>query len=400
MTDGPQLPKGFRYAGVRAGIKESGDLDLALLAAESGAGLTAAGVYTENLVRASSIDWNRQITPHENAAAVVINAGNANACTGRQGTADNEKMARQVALQLGVAANQVLVLSTGVIGVPLPMSQVAAGIDLAAANLTSEVEAFGAMSRAILTTDTGPKTSVRLCALPAGRHYRLAGICKGAGMIGPRLATLLGVMLTDLALTPTQAQSAIERAVEQSFNRISVDGHTSTNDAILLLSSGKKSGPANQEEFDAFVNELTTICIELAKMIPADGEGASHLITIEVSGAKDDANAERIARCIGASNLVKTAITGADPNWGRIVSAAGYSGAELSVADTCLELNGFLVFESGNPVAFDEAVVSDSLNTSHEILIRLQVGDGPGVARHWTSDLTYEYVRINSEYRT
>lgn len=225
-------------------------------------------------------------------------------------------------------------------------------------------------------------------------------MCKGAGMIGPRMATLLGVLTTDLELSPEQAQQAIKQAVDLSFNRISVDGHMSTNDAILLLSSGKVAPPGNDREWSIFHDSLTACCIDLAKTIPNDGEGSSHLIEIIVSGALTNNDAEKIARSIASSNLVKTAITGADPNWGRIVSAAGYAGAEINIAKMNLKLNGHPVFQAGQPVLFDEAIVSQSLSSQRQVDIDLVVGAGAGHATHWTSDLTYEYVRINSEYRT
>ncbi len=399
MTSTRQLPNGFRFAGVKAGIKESGQRDLALITGELGQFLTAAGVYTENLVRAASIDWNRAITPGNKIAGLVINAGNANACTGPQGTTDNHAIAQQLANNLDSSAEQVLVLSTGVIGVHLPMPKLLAGIDNANGQLDSASEQFAAASEAILTTDKTTKT-VSQSGQVGGREFQIAGICKGAGMIGPRMATLLGVIMTDLQLTPEQAQLAIKQAVDLSFNRISVDGHMSTNDAILLLSSGRVTGPDNAHEWSNFHQHLNDCCIELAKMIPNDGEGASHLIEITVTGAQNNADAERIARSIASSNLVKTAITGADPNWGRIVSAAGYAGAKIDVAHISLKLNGHPVFHEGQPVPFDEQLVSDSLNSQRQTAIELIVGEDPGQATHWTSDLTCEYVRINSEYRT
>jgi glutamate N-acetyltransferase/amino-acid N-acetyltransferase len=399
MDERSIVPQGFRFAGVACGIKPSGLPDLALVVAESP--IVAAGVYTQNLVHAASIDWNRAITPTDSLRAIVINSGNANACTGARGVADNAEMASRVAAGLSahlserVTREQVLVLSTGVIGQHLPMDRVRQGIDQCLGCLEPSGAGFAAASRAILTTDHGPKTAVM-------RHesgFSIAAMCKGAGMIGPNMATMLGIITTDFPLAPDVADATLRQAVNRSFNRISVEGHTSTNDAVLLLAPRAKTGP-DREQLANFQAELNRLCIDLAQRIPTDGEGAQHLIHIRIQGARDEADAERMARAIALSNLVKTAVAGGDPNWGRIVSAAGYCGAQFSVAETSLRLNGIEVFREGQPTDFDRKQASLSIKQNRLTEILLTVGKGAGSTEHWTSDLTVEYVKLNAEYTT
>lgn len=392
-----KIPAGFNFAGVATGVKQSGDLDLALVVANQES--VAAGVYTENLIRAASIDWNRSITPSSSVRAIAINSGNANACTGRPGETDNSKIADEVAAAIDASPDQVLVLSTGVIGHRLPMEKVTGGIQHANSCLSPDPASFDAASRAILTTDNGPKTASRFFEV-AGVPVKILGMAKGAGMIGPRMATMLSVIITDLKIGPEQAQLALRSAVNNSFNRISVEGHTSTNDAVVLLCSGL-SGPSKPECCELFASELSALCLEMAKMIPLDGEGASHLMAIEVSGAADHQEADRIARCVANSNLVKTAVAGNDPNWGRIVSAVGYCPAANIIASQIkLRLNGCLLFDDGSPAKFDARQVSRSMADNRETRIEISLGGGPGQSRHWTSDLTEAYVRFNSEYHT
>lgn len=399
MDERDVVPRGFQFGGVACGIKPSGLPDLALVIADSP--VVAAGVYTQNLVHAASIDWNRAITPTSSLRAVVINSGNANACTGARGVVDNAEMAHLVAEGLTargagpVAREQVLVLSTGVIGQHLPMERVRQGIGQCLGSLESSATGFAAAARAILTTDHGPKTTTV-------RHhsgFAIAAMCKGAGMIGPNMATMLGIIATDFPLTADLADAALRQAVKCSFNRISVEGHTSTNDAVLLLAPVAKSPPP-ADGLAHFQTEFDRLCIDLAQRIPTDGEGAQHLIHIRVEGARDEADAERIARAIALSNLVKTAVAGGDPNWGRIVSAAGYSGARFSVAETSLLLNGIEVFKVGQPTDFDRRLASRSIKQNRLTEILLTVGAGPGRTEHWTSDLTVDYVKLNAEYTT
>ena len=392
------LPLGFKFSGVKCGIKESGALDVAIISTDDKS--VAAGVYTQNVVRAASIDWNREITPSSEFRAVVVNSGNANACTGEQGVADNQQMANEVAALIGATANQVCVLSTGVIGHLLPMEKVSAGIAQAVSQADHSSERFELASQAIMTTDKGPKTVSQTVEI-GSNTIQFAGMAKGAGMIGPNMATMLAVMMTDAELSPEVAQTLLAQAANASFNRVSVEGHTSTNDALLLICTGASGVKVSaDDQIKQFADTLNNACIELAKQIPSDGEGSTHLVSIEVTGAQDDQQADQAARTIAASALVKTAITGADPNWGRIVSAAGYAGVQMTVEQTDLQLNGHYVFRSGQPIEFDAATVSRSMADNFETLIQLKIGSGPGSAMHWTSDLTVDYVRFNSEYTT
>lgn len=390
------VPGGFEYAGVTCGIKKSGKLDLALIHAPSGC--RAAGVYTTNLVHAASIDWDRERTPSEAVRGVVINSGNANACTGQRGESDNRTMAELAAQVLGCEPDQVLVLSTGVIGQHLPIDRVKTGIHSAADSLEPQRGSFLNSAAAICTTDAFVKIASREIAVD-GRTFRIAGMAKGAGMIGPRMATMLGVLTTDFPIDATSLDRLLRDSVEKTFNCISVDGHMSTNDAVLALSSGP-SAPVSDHDRKVFAESFGDVCEELARMIPIDGEGATHLIEIRVRGCDSNAQADCIARSVAASPLVKTAMTGNDPNWGRIVSAAGYAGVPFDPSRVQLALNGHPVFSKGQPLEFDAAMVSRSLGSNLRIEVELTVGDGPGAAVHWTSDLTVEYVRFNSEYTT
>ncbi len=392
------LPKRFQFSGVAAGIKPSGKPDLAMVTTDEPA--VAVGVYTQNAIRAASIDWNRQVTPTDQFRGLVINSGNANACTGEQGAADNRQMAVSLAGHLGAEESQVCVLSTGVIGRLLPVPNVLAGIENGFHSLGSTQQHFEAASQAILTTDQGPKTAqASICV--GGADISIAAMAKGAGMIGPNMATMLAVMTTDCQLDRNTAQSMIKRVANQSFNQISVEGHTSTNDALILIASGAASqNSLTESELDQFESALTKIAVELATKIPADGEGATHLIEISVVGAATDSDADRVARSIANSALVKTAIHGGDPNWGRIVSAAGYCGVSLEPEKISLHINGFELFRGGTPVQFDARQVSESIKTNFNTRIELRLGSGPGNVRHWTSDLTVQYVRFNSEYTT
>jgi glutamate N-acetyltransferase / amino-acid N-acetyltransferase len=416
------LPLGFRWAGVTAGLKKSGLSDLALVTTDAPA--VAAGVYTQNVIRAASIDWNRAITPTAHFRGLVINSGNANACTGEQGIADNRAMAGSLTEPLSAAVDQILVLSTGVIGHLLPMPKVVAGIEKGVRNLGRSFVHFEAASQAIMTTDRFRKTALSSFEVD-GQTIRIAAMAKGAGMIGPNMATMLAVMMTDAKLTPGIAQAMLTRIATRSFNCISVEGHTSTNDALLLIASGNVSSRIERNNFDsehraspAFVEnrleseameekvlalleaQLTRVAVELATKIPADGEGATHLINIRVSGAASDAEADRMARSIANSPLVKTAILGGDPNWGRIVSAAGYCGVAFNPAEVSLHLNAFELFRAGTPLPFEASTVSQSIKSNFETEIDLRVGEGRGSAQHWTSDLTIDYVKFNSEYTT
>ena len=398
------LPVGFRFAGVVGGIKSRvGARDITLIVSDSPC--VAAGVYTTNQIVAAPVVVSRSRTPSNTIRGVVISSGNANACTGTRGHQDAVEMTKHAASAIDpsgkLTAEQFVVMSTGIIGRFLPMEKIKAGITAAALELDSTEQAFLNACDGILTTDIARKTSERRFRLE-GRETHIVGMCKGAGMIGPKMATMLAIIITDAPLEPTQAQRLLQSAANKSFNCISVEGHMSTNDTLVMLASQPTSSmPAltgtNELEFARQLNEMA---IELAKKIPDDGEGATHLIEIRIQGANTDADADAVARSVALSNLVKTAITGGDPNWGRIVSAAGYAGVSIRPDHTALKINGIPLFERGEPIAFDAPRVSQSIKARKLTEIDLQVGLGPGSAIHWTTDLNTEYVRFNSEYTT
>ena len=395
------LPKGFRFAGVSCAIKSRKDAkDVTLIVMDGPS--TAAGVYTTNQVVAAPVVLSRSRTPSDRMLGLVVNSGNANACTGTRGDHDAKRMTELAAQALGGKPEQLLVMSTGVIGRFLPMEKVEAGIQAAAKQLQPSEEAFLDAVDGISTTDAFRKYSSIECVLSHGAKHHIAGMAKGAGMIGPKMATMLGIIMTDVALHPEQAHRLLTLAVNKSFNCITVEGHMSTNDSVVLFASGNHLGhqPLSEADEPAFLNTLTEMCIGLAKQIPEDGEGATHLIEIQVSGAQSDQDADLIARQIALSNLVKTAIKGGDPNWGRIVSAAGYAGVDIEPPHMRLHLNGHHLFEAGEPVAFDAKTISQSIKSQKNTLIQLVVGRGTGNAKHWTTDLNEAYVQFNSEYTT
>jgi len=331
---------------------------------------------------------------------VVVNSGNANACTGQRGLADAQAMARAAAVVADAGEKQCLVLSTGVIGTFLPMDKILAGIRAAAEDLGDDEESLLSAARGILTTDTVHKISSREITV-AGREVRVTGMAKGAAMIGPNMATMLAVVLTDAALEPNDAQAALGEVVDVTFNCIHVDGHMSTNDTVLLLANGAGGGePLGGDDLRAFTDSLHEVCTDLARSIPADGEGASHLITLDITGCQSVAAARTIARTVADSPLVKTAVAGADPNWGRIVSAAGYAGIEFDPAGVDLKINDHSLYERGRPVEFDAAQVSASLRDNHDTHIELRFREGDAGVRFWTTDLTAEYIRLNADYHT
>jgi glutamate N-acetyltransferase/amino-acid N-acetyltransferase len=394
-----QLPRGFRASGAYTGVKPGADkLDLALFVSERPA--VAAGVFTQNLVVAAPVVLCRRRTPSSSIRAVVVNSGNANACTGEQGDRDAAAMAAMAADSVGAAADQVLVMSTGVIGRLMPMDKILPGIAAAAARRADDDDALAAAARGMITTDTKLKIISRTAAID-GRDVCVCGVAKGAAMIGPNLATMLAVVMTDAPLDERAAQAALLDAVDESFNSISVEGHTSTNDSVVLLANGAAGGPPlGGAALAKFQATLVEVCEDLAQSIPADGEGASHLITIEVHGCRTRDDAVQIARAIANSALVKTAVAGHDPNWGRIVSAAGYSGVPFDPAKASLHLNGMLLYEHGQPVPFDAAAASASMAADRNTAIVLLLEEGEASARFWTTDLTAEYVRLNADYTT
>jgi glutamate N-acetyltransferase/amino-acid N-acetyltransferase len=393
------VPQGFRVAGVHCGIKSNpAKEDCSLIVSDVPAAV--AGVYTQNLVFAAPVKYDRARTPHDHCRVVAVNSGNANACTGERGDRDAAEMARLAAAACGAKADDALVLSTGIIGEFLPMEKLAAGIDAAAAKLGTDEAALLSAARGMLTTDTRHKLAGRTLTL-AGRNVQITGMAKGAAMIGPNMATMLCVVMTDAPLDADSAQRALSTAVNDSFNCISVEGHMSTNDTVLLLANGACGAsklPAG--DLALFQHALDEVCIELAQAIPADGEGVSHLVTIDVHGCASREAAHRIAKTVANSPLVKTAVAGADPNWGRIVSAAGYSGVPFNPSGVSLKLNGHLLYRNGSPAGFDAKTVSQSIRGQRDTHIELHFAEGSERVRFWTTDLTAEYVKLNADYHT
>ncbi len=393
------LPLGFQFSGVHCGIKKNPQKeDFTLIHCPKGA--VAAGVYTQNLVFAAPVALDRERTPSADIRVVAVNSGNANACTGERGMKDAREMAKIAAAACGAEDKQALVMSTGIIGVFLPMEKIAAGAKAAAAKLGSDENSFLAAARGITTTDKSHKVASREILI-GGKTIRLVSMCKGAGMIGPNMATMLAVVATDAALTPADAQTVLKIAADESFNCISVEGHMSTNDTMLLLASGAASpAPLSGDDLKTFQAALTATSIELCKQIPDDGEGASHLICITIEGCKSKAAARQIAQSVANSALVKTAVAGGDPNWGRIVSAAGYAGVPFNPAGVDLHVNGHLLYQQGAPVPFDAKTVSQSIKGKRETDLVLTFREGNESIRFWTSDLNADYVRFNADYST
>lgn len=395
----PPLPRGWRMAAVHAGIKRNAAReDVTLVVSDLPA--TAAGVYTTNLVFAAPVALDRGRTPGTGFRGVVVNSGNANACTGARGLDDAGRMAEIAGHALGTEGTRILVMSTGIIGEFLPMATVEKGIRAAAARLAADESAALSAARGLMTTDTRPKMAGRTFASD-GVNCTVFGMAKGAAMIGPRLATMLGMIVTDAAVAPADAQRLLADVAEQTFNCVAVDGHMSTNDTVLLLANGAAGGPPlSGAGLAEFGRRLFEVCEFLAREMADDGEGATHVMRIEVTGAGCREDARRIARTIADSPLVKTAVHGADPNWGRIVSAAGYSGVSFDPNRATLRVNGALLFDAGAPVPFDADAVSASIRDHRETVIHLAVGSGPGDIRFYSSDLTADYVRLNADYHT
>jgi glutamate N-acetyltransferase/amino-acid N-acetyltransferase len=399
-------PRGFRAAGVAAGIKSSGKPDVGLLVADAVA--TAAAVFTTNRVVAAPVVVGRAHVAAGKLRAVVVNAGNANACTGRRGDRDARRMCELTAVHLGCAAARVLPSSTGIIGHHLPMAKVTAGIADAAAALGNSADHATAFMDAILTTDLKRKSAS--ASFKVGRdRVTIAGVCKGSGMIGPRMAlrakapkhaTMLAYLTTDVAAGAPALRQLLARATDVSFNAVTVDDHASTNDTAVLLASGVGGGRLDTAgAVDRFAAALDEVCRSLAYQIAADGEGATKVVKIVVRGAATSAAANAIARAIANSPLVKCAMNGNDPNWGRIVSAAGFAGVPFDPDRSTLKLQGTTVFRAGQPVAFDAARASASLAAA-EVVAELSCGLGTADATVWTCDLSKEYVTINADYHT
>jgi glutamate N-acetyltransferase / amino-acid N-acetyltransferase len=391
--------RGFRGAARAAGIKKAaGALDLGLLFSEARE-TAAAGVFTTNRAAAAPVIFSRSglRAARGRARAVVVNSGNANAATGRRGLGAASATARAAARLLRIPSRQVLVSSTGVIGVPLPLERILTRLPELAKDLSPSNAA--SLAQAIMTTDTFPK-SAALASEWRGHGVHLAGIAKGAGMIHPRMATMLAFLTTDAAVSPPLLQKLLAASVNASFNRISVDGDTSTNDTVLILASGLSGVGIKGRKMERwFQAGLTELCQSLAKMIVRDGEGAHKLVTIEVTGAANAADADRVARAVANSPLVKTAIAGSDPNWGRILCAAGYSGARFDPAKMDIRANELFLCRRGLDAGFDDAAARAELDRK-ELTLRLDLHEGKASTVFWTCDFTHDYIDINASYRT
>jgi glutamate N-acetyltransferase/amino-acid N-acetyltransferase len=390
------LPLGYLYASTYAGIRTVKEDDLSLILSQPPA--SAAALFTRNRVQAAPVKLARENLKASKGlvCAVLVNAGNAN-CATRSGGRVARETTRAAAKLLGVPANQVIPASTGVIGVELDASKITNALPRLAGSL--RMDGFDQVARAIMTTDTVPKTASAEVALSRGT-VRIAGMTKGAGMIMPNMATTLGFVMTDAAIPPGALRRMLGPACEQSFNRLSVDGDTSTNDTLLVLANGASGVAAGPKDRALFGEALTKLLQDLAIQIARDGEGSRKLITINVAGAKSDEDAARIARGIANSPLVKTAIYGNDPNWGRILSAAGNSGAVFDPSRAGVRLQGVLVCRQGLAAPFSEAGLKKKMNVRDVTIDFVIAGTGRGRARFWTCDYTEDYIRINASYRT
>ena len=404
MDPTSSLPRGFLWGAVRAGIKASGRADLsAIIAPETAA---AAALYTTNKIQAAPLIVDRR---HLAASAgsihtVLINSGNANCATGEAGIAAAVQCCAAAADVFGCNPQTVFPSSTGIIGVPLPVEKVRAALPALREAVGGTTDHFASVAAAIMTTDTRPKTAHAIVEID-GRPVQIAGLAKGAGMIHPQLAaaphaTMLAYLCTDVAASPTLLQNLLTDGAEASFNRISIDGDTSTNDTVLLLASGASDATLGEGNLKLFASALGEVCTSLAKQIAADAEGATHLVELNIGGAASDADALRIAKAIAHSPLVKTAWAGNDPNWGRLIAATGYSGAQVDPARITIQFGGLLICERGErAAAFDEAAAHRYLSQP-EFSVHIDLGLGNGTCRFWTCDLTSDYVSINADYST
>ncbi|MEW6493213.1 MAG: bifunctional ornithine acetyltransferase/N-acetylglutamate synthase [Cyanobacteriota bacterium] len=440
ISGGVTAPRGYRAAGITAGLKPSGLPDLALIVSDVDA--IAAGVFTTNQVCAAPVTYCRQrLQAKASARAILVNAGQANAATGEQGWRDAQESANALGQALNIPADLILIASTGVIGQRIRMDALISGIPQLVEALSETGSDSAAQS--IMTTDLVPKT-IALETTIGDRTVRVGGICKGSGMIHPNMATLLAFVTCDAAVSTSLWQQMLSRAADKSFNQITVDGDTSTNDTLIALANGQSRTAAITEmgpEAEKLEAMLTAVCQHLAKAIARDGEGATCLIEVQVSGATDDKAARQIARSIAGSSLVKSAIFGRDPNWGRIAAAAGYAGVPFDQENLRVQLGDFLLMENGQPLAFDRAAASNYLKQSsadaskpkeiistnmsndlslmeegqpvaldrnevtnqrvdNPVIIAVSIGNGHGTGTAWGCDLSYDYVKINAEYTT
>lgn len=406
------VPKGFKAAGVSCGIKQSSRKDISLIVSRVPA--AAAAVFTTNKMAAAPVHLSKNNIANGKASAIIINSGNANACTGEQGMKDAEAMVRITAEALNIEDQDVLVASTGIIGVPLPMIKIETGIKSAVEQLLANAGEGTDAAEAILTTDTFKKevglsikfgdaynypTNHTESQSLSKREIKIGGMAKGSGMIEPNMATMLAFITTDAAIEPALLDNMLRKSVDKSFNSITVDGDTSTNDMVAILANGESGVSVNKENEKHFQEALDRVCIELARLIVRDGEGATKLIEIEVIGAQSKTDAKKAAKAIANSNLVKTAFFGQDANWGRVVCAAGYSTAEVESSKIDVYYEDQKMVENGRPIAANEQRIEDILKGKDiKVLVDLKLGNGS--AKVWTCDFSYDYVKINAEYHT
>ncbi len=395
------LPLGFRFSATACGLKKTGALDLALLSSDVLA--SAAAVFTQNLVVAPPVLVSKAHLRSSKGRmrAAIINAGNANCATGTAGYDASLRTVQETARRLNCKPNEIFVCSTGVIGVPLPIEKILRALPGVARNRRASARSFAELSLAICTTDTRPKTASTWFKM-ARKRIHFVGCAKGAGMIHPNLATTLAFVATDANIAPALLQKTLRDVTSRTFNSISIDGDTSTNDTLLVLANGAAGAPpirSGTAAHRAFSKALEEICHSLALQIVADGEGAQRVIEIDVRGAKTESAARKIAQTIATSPLVKTAFAGGDPNWGRIFAAAGRSGVKFDPNRVEIHLAGIPVLRAGQPLDFNERAASNRLLEPNVLLV-INLHAGRASARYWTCDFTAEYVRINASYRT
>lgn len=397
------LPRGFKTIGFHGKIKEK-NLDMAIILSDKPS--VFAGVFTKNIVKASCVDRNKKILDKgKSVKAILVNSGNANACTGSRGEKDNNLLAENLAAKLKLESDSILTASTGVIGVNLPMDNMLNAVTNAVPLLASGEEEFKSTSKAILTTDLNEKY-VSVTIKINNRNVTISGIAKGSGMIHPNMATMLGFIITDVKIDQNLLQKALKHSVDNTFNMISVDGDTSTNDMVLMMANGEADNTLlseNSEDYNLFCNALFSISKNLAKSIVRDGEGATKLIEVEVNGCKSEDDAKKIAKSVIGSSLVKTAFFGEDPNWGRIIAAMGYSGANFDPIKVSIYFQGapgyVCVMQNGEPHHFDEGS-AEAILKQKDVFITINIDEGEFSATAWGCDLSYDYVKINADYHT
>ena len=394
---GVTFPKGFQAAGVKAGIKKSGNLDVAVIYTEKEA--AAAGTFTKNAVAAAPVHVSKKVVATHAAHAIVANAGCANACTGAQGEKDAAAMQQIAANALGCTPDDVIVGSTGIIGQLLPMDKVEQGIKAA----VKELSVDGSMNagNAIITTDTYSKAGATSVTI-GGKEVRFGIIAKGSGMIRPDMATVLCFITTDADIDGVLLQEALSEVIEHSLNMISIDGDMSTNDMAIVLANGAAGNPKITEknaDYEMFKETLLVLCQGISEKIAADGEGATKFITVHVKGAKSFSDAKTVGMSVANSPLVKTAFFGEDPNWGRVICAVGYAGVPMDPNHTTVKFGGIPVYADGVGTSYDADALR-TVMTAHDIVVEIDLKDGDSEAKVWTCDFSYEYVKINGEYHT